>query len=405
MVKNWAEHCSSSDEEEEEVVAVVEQPEEVLRPTADKDERNAGDYVGNNEGETQQQPPSQERNGEQERVYEYPTEPPFTAYVGNLAFSVSEGDALAVAVTALAAAKLHGGPQIKIVDARVMKDRNNNDRTRGFGYVEVETVEQLQKLMELNKCDDTMIAGRPIHLDTANGGNAGNNVRRNSRNSSNNTNRGSGGNFTGGGYEVDGSKFRGGRHSFSKESGGSGGKEAGEPTPAAQQRPSLKLKPRSSAAVQQGSASNNLGGSSSSIFGSATARDDQSWQELRKSDKQQQTNNTTNAEGGAGVGGSDQPQQHRRESKDGRGRGGSGRGGRGEQVRGGRGEGRGGRGEKGRGGGGGSKNADNKKQQQQPKVSPPVAAKIVKPAEPEKKAATAKVTNTFAALAFDSDSD
>jgi RNA recognition motif. (a.k.a. RRM, RBD, or RNP domain) len=390
MVKNWADHCSS-DEEEEEVVQeqVVEDVQQSEQEAAALDDAA---HVGTH--------PAEERK---ERVYEYPTEPPFTAYVGNLAYSLTESNVLAESVTALAAEQLQA--VVKIVHARIMKDRNNNDRPRGFGYVEVETLEQLQKLMELNKCEAALIAGRRIQLDTANGGSNNSNNRRGSRN-----NRGSSGNF--GGAEVDGNKFRGGRFA-KRESEGSESKEAAGP-PA--QRSSLKLKPRTKPLEGAGEGSDiNLGGSNSNIFGSAKARDEQSWQERRKSEK---------TEGASDEGGVQPQQQQRRDSKGGNHRG-SGRGtGRSEHGRG-RGEHGRGRGEHGRGRGehgrGDRQNKDStttnnnnfkaegtaaKKPDKQPKVAPPAPA-VVKPAEPEKKVATdtKKVSNTFAALAFDSDSE
>ena len=45
---------------------------------------------------------------------------------------------------------------------------NNKPRHRGFGYVQVETLEQLQGLMQLNEKEGVLVAGRRIQLDTAN---------------------------------------------------------------------------------------------------------------------------------------------------------------------------------------------------------------------------------------------
>lgn len=358
MVKNWADHCSSDEEEEAEPEAVPEQIQEVPPPAAEE-------RVDEDPG-----PPRERR----ERVHHYPTEPPYTAYVGNLVYTITEGEALGAAVAALAAELLQ--TDVKITSARVMKNREDNDRPRGFGYVEVETLEDLQKLMELNTCEGAMIGGRRVHLDTASLGNDGNNKRR-SRN-----NRG--------GTQVDGNAFRGG--SFAKkEQGGAESHEKGGP-PA--QRPSLNLKPRTKptdGGAPEGSDS-NLGGSSSSIFGSAKARDEQGWQERRKPDKAPTTSS-----------GSKPTQQRDSIGGGGRGGGRGGRNGRGEQGR--CAEHSRSEGTKGKPDGGSKKSPDggSKKVETQPKPAPTVVA--AKPADPEKKATTASVANTFAALAFDSDSD
>ena len=198
--------------------------------------------------------------------------------------------------------------------------------------------------MEIND-GQSQIAGRNIQLDTAT-------ARRDSnrRNSNRNEKRSSGGSFN-----VDGSKFRGGR--FNK--GGNNNDDA----PA--QRTSLKLAPRSKPREGEGN------GSSSDIFGGAKARDEGTWEKkkLDGGDRRRNSHNNNN-----------------------KGRGG-------------------GRGGKGRNDGGGRGNKNNKKnrrdskpQESSPKGEQPkpAAAKPepVKTAPPAKKAPA----NSFALL-MDSDSD
>jgi len=310
------------------------------------------------EGEGHEEHPPQERP---KRTYEFPSEPPFTAFVGNLAYSIEQPQDFNDAMTKLAQDRL--GLKITVTQAKVMMDRRGEKpKHRGFGYIQVETLDQLKGLMELNEVGATL-AGRTIQVDTANQDN-----NRSSRRQS----------------DVDGSKFRGGRFNSSRRPSKNQNGTAESSAPA--QRPSLKLQPRSKAADGDSSAS----GSASNIFGSGRARDEQAYerrvsgkggpeggdaQQRRRSSKGTQAHNNDRNQG----------QAHRRSSA-GRGEGGRGGRGRGERNKSGRGATR----HDGKNGEGGTKQAA-------PTPTPPQA-------EPEKPK-TQKVTNAFAALAFDSDSE
>jgi uncharacterized membrane protein YgcG len=322
MVKGWADHCSSDDEEDH------KEREELL-----KEEEHV---------EAQAAAPIKERK---ERNYVFPSEPPFTAFVGNLAYNVVDSKELAEEITRLAKECLD--VDIVVESSRIMMERGggrtDKPRHRGFGYVTVATVEQLQALMKLNDDSRAMLAGRKVQLDTAN---ASEKPRRSS-----------------GAADVDGSKFRGGKYKKDKK----------EEVP--MQRTSLNLKPRSKPVADE---DHELGGSSSNIFGGGKARDEKEWAERRKSEKQ----------------------EHRKEKRgSGRGHGGEGRGGSGGRgsMRGGGGgsAGRGGRAEK----NGGRGHHEKPKQEKKP-AAPPIKT------EPERPTPSVpKVTNKFAALGFDSDSD
>lgn len=98
---------------------------------------------------------------------------------------------------------------LKVVEAKIIKDRIT-DRPRGFGYIEVETLEMLQALMDLNDTGVTL-AGRRIQLDVSSSRSQNSNNRGGGddrRRSGTGNNRGGGGGFG----EIDGSQFRGGRH-------------------------------------------------------------------------------------------------------------------------------------------------------------------------------------------------
>jgi hypothetical protein len=287
MVKNWGD----SDDEEEEVD--VQEDSQGLEQLGDV-KVDAGS-------------PS----GTQERTYECPTEPPYTAYVGNLAFSITDGPMFIAAMTALVTEQLH--VNMNFTNGRLIQDtRYDANRHRGFGYIDVETIEDLQRLMELNHCPNPYIAGRRIVVDTSgmkgnsthssrphqqsynnnsNNNNTGDHRRRHSNASGSNTNqrRNSSRNMatshTDAVAGAEGSKFRGGRHMNAV--GAPSTNDAPLSTPSSSQRPVLILKPRSKAldseqitdAAGGGNegTSNTLGNSSSSIFGNAKARDEQSW--------------------------------------------------------------------------------------------------------------------------------
>jgi len=220
----------------------------------------------------------------------------------------------------------------------MMDRRSEKPRHRGFGYVQVETLDMLKALMQLND-GNTTLAGRKIQLDTANGGG------RNDR-----SQRKSSGSF---GADVDGSKFRGGRYANNNRRG-SNRRSNGDSSDAPAQRPSLKLQPRTKPVEEKGDSES---GSSANIFGGAKPRDEQTWQERRKSE------------------------QDRKPSK------------------GGRGDRRVNRGKEGKT----STKDDRRKSETKPVEKKTPAAPPAQP-QPEKPAEK-KVSNKFAALDFDSDSE
>jgi translation initiation factor 4B len=433
MEKDWADQCSSEEEDDGPEV-VVSPPSSTLDGTSNDIQEGIGQ-----EGSLST-PTS-------ERVYEYPKAPPFSAYIGNLPYDVTK-DMLAEALTALALNILRN--EIKIVNARIVMDRIDRSKSRGFGYVEVETVQELAKLMELNQYDHAIISGRRINLNvsTQSGSTSSSSNRRHSHRNSTSSQRSSG-SFV----DVDGSKFRQGRYakrdsgtssSNTPTDGGGGGEAA-----VLRERPTLILKPRSKTTDGSGNAimdggserSSNLGGSNSNIFGQAKARDEIGWQERRQSETLiTATSTTTSTTTDTKIstipnGAATQPEPPataetpRRDSRggghgrggdrasargSGRGGGGGGRssgGGRGRSEGRGRGE-SGGRGERdaaGRGGRYKNKADESSKRAEKPKPvvatapAPAVVAAPKPPEVPEKK--PAKAVNAFAALALDSDSD
>jgi hypothetical protein len=360
MVKNWADHDSSDEEgdltpEEQVQIPLVLPTDNLNRQHHEQDgDNHHGDnhahdgqgHSGVGGGEHLEPPPP--------RTYDFPKDPPFTAYVGNLAYNMTEANELGDALTDLAKERL--GLDIHVVDARIMMDRQNGNnsnpgdkpRHRGFGYVEVETLDMLTRLMELNADGNTMLCGRKIQVDTANqagggggghGGGGGRGGGRDHRGGGRDRDRGNRNTFgPPDGTGADGTTFRGGR--FNNQGpggrggggGGPGGPDGGASGPSRGppgERPKLKLQSRSKPKEDgAGDASGKTG--AASIFGDAKPRDEQSWTDRKKVDPSVEKKREPRGASGGG-------------------RGEGGRGGRGGEGRGGRGDG-GGRGGEGRGG-------------------------------------------------------
>ena len=138
-MKNWADHCSSDEESlSEEVAAALESTNiegeaHQEEPVAEEPEPEPSDH---GEPETHEPP------APVEKTYNYPTQPPFTAFVGNLAYSIDDGDKLKEALSGVITNRL-GPDKVNVLNGRIATDRANG-RHRGFGYVEVDTVDQVR---------------------------------------------------------------------------------------------------------------------------------------------------------------------------------------------------------------------------------------------------------------------
>ncbi|KAL3904281.1 MAG: hypothetical protein SGILL_010127 [Bacillariaceae sp.] len=418
-MKSWADHCSSDEEDD----SIADDTHQLATEFAD------------NVGVVQEEPISEDEivgvpNEPPPKTYDFPSQPPYTAFVGNLSFQIKDVPQFVEAVTNLAKDRLE--EPVNILGGRIAYNRTDPSKHRGFGYVEVETLDQLKLMMTLND-GQSMIAGRNVQLDTANHHNNSNNNRRGSHQNNNNNNRGSfqrggdRGSFSrdsasgGGGFgEIDGSKFRGGKYnnsnrggdnnkrrgsnrdSFNSHGGGGDTNQGDKPQESSgppAQRPSLKLAPRSKAVDTDRSSG------SSNIFGGATARDNMAWEERRASMKKEQPKEDKPAdavaktEGGEKAGGNPKEKRssHQDRRQSGRGRGGRGRGGRG-----GRDDDKGGDQQNKRGS---RRNSQQDKKQQKPqtdeeKAAAIAAAAVIPDAAPKK----TEASNKFALL-MDSDSE
>ncbi|KAJ2844408.1 Eukaryotic translation initiation factor 4B [Coemansia brasiliensis] len=86
------------------------------------------------------------RRAEQAQTIEYPTEPPFTAYVSNLPFDVTEDQLQEMFAP--------------VEHIRLIRDRET-DRLKGFGYVDFSDVEGLKRAVQM---DGKELGGRPLRI-------------------------------------------------------------------------------------------------------------------------------------------------------------------------------------------------------------------------------------------------
>jgi len=82
----------------------------------------------------------------------FPTEPPFTAYVGNLSFNVVEDDLYSFF-----------GAECKVNNVRLLSNKENN-RPKGFGYVEFGDLDSLKRAVAKN---GEPFLERPLRIDVA----------------------------------------------------------------------------------------------------------------------------------------------------------------------------------------------------------------------------------------------
>lgn len=124
-MQSWADIASDSDDDSVGMHhPAKQQPQE---PEPEKEEQL-------------EQPDEKEEEAPPPKEYDWPTEPPFTAYVGNLPYSIKDSDELTHGIEDL----LHDRFQAtaRIERSRLAIDRQEN-RPRGFGYIELETVEDV----------------------------------------------------------------------------------------------------------------------------------------------------------------------------------------------------------------------------------------------------------------------
>lgn len=415
-MQRWADHCSS-DEDTDDNYTVEEEQVEEIEPTTIEEEFSDKVQVNTDDTASEEQPDQQQPV----RTYDFPDRPPFTAFVGNLSYDIQDTAQLQQGLADVVSERL--GEKVRVLGGRICYDRDNTSgQHRGFGYVELESLEELKIVMKLNDDGKATLAGRKIQVDTANHNNRSNNNynrRGNNHRGSNHGDRRNNSNRDNESSEkIDGSKFRGGkfnnnnnnfRNNFrnNNHSNHSNSNDANGPP---RERPSLKLAPRSKPVDADRSSSSN-------IFGGAKARDEQAWAKSRhqqKEDQKRKTPESPAVEEKKTIKNKDEDHNNkedknssiRRESGRGAGRGGKGRG---NQHRNSNNAGRGGDSNHKRGAGKrqpNDKKNDKKKQPASSEEKALPAKAIAKPADaPSSNPEPKKPKNKFALLMDDSDSD
>ena len=173
-MKSWADHSDSEDEG-------------YSFPAAAAKTEEAEEEASKHELEVEEELPKKE--------FVLPTQPPFTAFAGNLAPTIENAQQIIDAISEMDA-------KVTVDRVRLMTDRETGKR-KGYCYIELPSVDDLRALLSLN--GDLSVAGRSLRLDVAtsqrSGGGDGRRGGRYNRD-----------NRRGAGSEVDGSKFRGGLH-------------------------------------------------------------------------------------------------------------------------------------------------------------------------------------------------
>jgi translation initiation factor 4B len=119
-MKSWADHCSSDEESEDEMRPVVS----VLQEEESDDEE---EFIA--------PPPPQRKN------YHWPNSPPYTAFVGNLSFQLTDDDQFGQEVEAVVDRLSGGSKQVAIKKATMIVERDG--KRTGFGYVEFESLDDV----------------------------------------------------------------------------------------------------------------------------------------------------------------------------------------------------------------------------------------------------------------------
>mmetsp|Transcript_55411 Transcript_55411/g.134565 ORF Transcript_55411/g.134565 Transcript_55411/m.134565 type:complete len:167 (-) Transcript_55411:444-944(-) len=138
MVKNWADHCSSDEESIGDDAPPHEQFDEQLQISPhDHEHHDSNPEMTMNEGAGTGTP-------KPPKTYDYPSQPPFTAFVGNLSYNIKTNEDLVAAMDDECRRRLSSSQQqeVKFLGGRIAFSRDGGNH-RGFGYLEVETLDQV----------------------------------------------------------------------------------------------------------------------------------------------------------------------------------------------------------------------------------------------------------------------
>jgi hypothetical protein len=148
---DWAADSSEEEEEEEEANQVISPVEKtdpasnesnnddnVLTTPIEETVNNGSSIQGDHNGDQRNDARISSRH---HKPIIFPEKPPYTAFVGNLAYSIDDPKVFANKILELVRSRL--GEEIVITAQRVAIDRQGGNRPKGFGYIEVETLEHV----------------------------------------------------------------------------------------------------------------------------------------------------------------------------------------------------------------------------------------------------------------------
>ena len=133
-MNSWADHCSS-DEEEDDIPRVS-----TLQSSENLDALD--DELSSDEKE-------QDIELEEKSHSNLPSEPPYTAFVGNLSFDIQDAKHLAYELEEMC--EYFFNRKVTAVDGRLMTDKETGKK-KGFGYVEFETIEDVSAFLSWSIC-------------------------------------------------------------------------------------------------------------------------------------------------------------------------------------------------------------------------------------------------------------
>ncbi|GES83664.1 RNA-binding domain-containing protein [Rhizophagus clarus] len=109
-------------------------------------------YSRDSRYESRESPRESRFSSRPERIpQELPTSPPYTAHIGNLPYDLTEGQVKRFF------------NESKILNIRILRDKEN-DKPKGFGYVEFEDLESLTKALQLS---GENLGNRPVKISVA----------------------------------------------------------------------------------------------------------------------------------------------------------------------------------------------------------------------------------------------
>ena len=128
---------AEGDEEEDQ----EDGPEDGERHGGDgRSPRNGDRRNNNNHNNNHNHKHNNNRRRRPQREIEIPEEPPFTLFIGNMPFSLTDGNELGVRIVDLVKERFN--EDIRVKRSRIAIDRREN-KPRGFGYIEVETADMV----------------------------------------------------------------------------------------------------------------------------------------------------------------------------------------------------------------------------------------------------------------------